>query len=243
MRSRNSLLISLAVLATCAAIAVAALRNQAQKVVGGQDATDHNSWPLTDYSAPRPIDPEKRALREARGKKYGKSMFRVHPEDPSENTAIVDKLDRSMPALPVMRSNLVVIGEVLAAHAYLSNDQTGVYSEFSIRIEDVLKHDDLEPLTNGCLIDVEREGGRIRFPSGRIHWYSVDKENMPLVGRRYVLFLTRESQEEAFHILTAYELRGTKVVALDELPQFKSQEGKNEVDFGNAVRTLVNTPS
>jgi hypothetical protein len=243
MRDRNLLLISIAILATCTAIAVAAFRNQAQKDVGGQVAADHNSWPLTDYSAPRPIDPEKRALREARGKKYAKSMFRVHPEDPSENTAIVDTVDRSLPALPVMRSNLVVLGDVLAANAYLSNDQTGIYSEFSIRVEDVLKNEDLEPLTNGCLIDIEREGGRVRFPSGRIHWYSVDKENMPLVGRRYVFFLTRGSQEEAFHILTAYELRGGKVVVLDELPQFKSQAGKNEGDFVNAVRTLVNTSS
>jgi hypothetical protein len=241
MRGQNLLLISLAILATCTAIAVPAFHNEAQKDVG--DVTDHSSWPLTDYSAPRPIDPQKRALREARGKKYAKSMFRVHPDDPSENTTIVDSLDRSLPALPVMRSNLVVLGEVLAAQAYLSNDQTGIYSEFSIRIEDVLKNNDVEPLTNGCLIDIEREGGRIRFPSGRIHWYSVDKENMPLVGRRYVFFLTRGSREEAFHILTAYELRGNKVFPLDELPQFKSQAGKNEVDFVNAVRTLLNTPS
>jgi hypothetical protein len=242
MKSRKSLLISLAILATCTAIAVAGFRNQTQKDVGG-DAAYQNSWPLTSYAVPKLTDPDKRARREARGKKYIKSTFRVHPDDPAENTTKVDALDPTLPSLPVMQSNTVVLGEVLAANAYLSNDQSGVYSEFNIRIEDVLKNADLEPLTNGCLIDVEREGGRVKFSSGHIHWYSVDKENMPLVGRRYIFFLTRGDQEEAFHILTAYELRGNKVFPLDELPQFKSQAGKNETDFVNALRTLLNTPS
>jgi len=242
MKSRSSLLISLAILATCAVIAVAAFHNRAQKALGG-DGIDHSAWPVTSYSVPNPTDPEKRARREARGKKYIKSTFRVHPEDPAENTTKVDSLDPSLPSLPVVQSNTVVLGEVLTANAYLSNDQTGVYSEFSIRIEDVLKNDDPEPLSNGCLIDTEREGGRVKFPSGRIHWYSVDKENVPLVGRRYLFFLTRGNQEEAFHILTAYELRGNKVFPLDELPQFKSQAGKNDVDFVNAVRNLLTMPS
>ena len=242
MKSRNSLLVSLAILATCAAIAFAAFRNQTRKDVGG-DATDQNSWPLTSYSVPNPSDPDKRARREARGKKYLKSTFRVHPDDPAKNTTKVDSLDPTLPSLPVMQSNTVVLGEVLTAQAYLSTDQSGVYSEFNIRIEDVFKNADLESLATGCQIDVEREGGRVKFPSGHIHWYSVDKENMPLVGRRYIFFLTRGNQEEAFHILTAYELRGNKVFALDELPQFKSQAGKNETDFVNALRTLLTNPS
>ncbi|HEV7744681.1 MAG TPA: hypothetical protein VGO56_06775 [Pyrinomonadaceae bacterium] len=224
---------------------MAAFRSQGQKGVAGHDVADQSSWPLTDYTAPKPTDPEKRARREARGKKYDKSNFRVHPEDPAENTVRTQPFDPSatVPALPVMLSNAVVIGEVTAAQAYLSSDQTGVYSEFNIRVEDVLKTDGSQAVATGCQIDLEREGGRVRFPSGLVHWYSVDKENMPLTGRRYVFFLTRESQEQPFHILTAYEFRDAKVFPLDELRQFKSHGGENELDFLSTLRALVTVPS
>jgi hypothetical protein len=244
MRNRTSLLIFLAILATCASIVVAAFRGQVQKDVGRQDATDKNSWPLTDFTAPGPSDPEKRARREGRGKKYDRSTFRVHPQDPAENTVrTLSSEPYALPALPVMQSNAVVIGEVIAAQAYLSPDQTGVYSEFNIQVEDVLKNDGLEGLAPACQIDLEREGGRVRFPSGRVHWYSVDKENMPRVGRQYVFFLTRESQEQTFQILTAYEIRAAKVYPLDDLPQFKSQSGRSESDFLTTLHALLTSPS
>jgi hypothetical protein len=67
----------------------------------------------------------------------------------------------------------------------------------------------------------------------------VDKENMPRVGRRYVFFLTRDSEEQAFHIFTAYELREAKVFPVDDLSQFKSHLGENEVDLIRTLRTLV----
>jgi len=245
MRSRNLLLISLAILATCAAITIAAFRDQAQRKVGGQDAPDKSSWPLTDYTAPRPTDPEERSRREARGRKYDKSDFRVHPQDLAENTVRTQSFDpyATLPALPVIQSKAIVIGEVIAAQAYLSNDQTGVYSEFNIRVEEVLKTDGLEVPATGCQIDLEREGGRVRFPSGRVHSYSVDKENMPRVGRRYIFFLTRENQEYTYHILTAYELRDARVFPLDELPQFKSHQADNELDFITTLRRLVGASS
>jgi hypothetical protein len=42
-------------------------------------------------------------------------------------------------ALPTHISNAVVIGEVTDAKAYLSEDRTSVYSEFTIRVGEVLK--------------------------------------------------------------------------------------------------------
>ena len=220
---------------------MAALHNQLRQspLPNGQQVIDKSSWPLTDYTIQRSTDPEIRARREMRGKKYDKSDFRVHPEDPSENTTKVDVVDPKLPSIPVTQSNLIVIGEVTSAQAYLSNDQTGVYSEFKVQIDDVLKSNITESVAPGSLIDAEREGGRVRFSSGRIHWYSVDKENMPVVGRRYVFFLTCEDQ--SLHILTAYELRGAKVVPLDQMPQFKTHDGENETEFLNTLRGLTTT--
>ncbi len=238
MKRQNLIWIACAMLCVTTAMATATWRGQPQNdsKTRGQDK---RSWPVTDYQVPQLTDPDNRQKRDARGKKYAISGFRVHPEDPSEITIKVDSLDPTLPSFPISRSNTLVVAQVEDAHAYLASDQVGVYSEFSIRLEEVLKNDDLEPLRQGCSIDVEREGGRVRFASGRVHWYGVDKENMPLVGRRYVFFLARENKEQAFHIVTAYELRESKVVPLDELPQFKSQAGKEEREFLNTLRMLL----
>ena len=193
---------------------------------------------VTDYGVQPEADPEKAAKRSARGKKHNKSDFRVHPDDPSDNTTLVDAVDRTLPGLPIKQSTAVLIGTVVASQAFLSDDKTGVYSEFTIRVEDVFKSDSPGFVT-GCLTEVERRGGRVKFSSGRIHWYSVDKENMPVAGRQYVFFLTRESQVDNLKILTAYELRGGKVFALDDLSQFRAHEGNSEEDFIKALRGLL----
>jgi len=245
MRIRKRLgllfLISLVVTATTT---IAALRH-----FGRQDPpqakrqrSDKTLWPLTDYVVSPAADPEKAAKRIARGKKHNKSDFRVHPDDPSENTTLVDAVDRTLPALPLGQSNAVLIGSVVASQAFLSDDQTGVYSEFTIRVDDVLKSDSPD-LVSGCLVEAERQGGRVRFPSGRTHWYSVDKENMPASGRRYVFFLTGKNPDDGLQILTAYELRDGKIFPLDDLSQFSAYEGKDETNFIKALRMLVANPS
>jgi len=225
----------LAVFAIAVTTGVAGLSRKAQQhpVVSKKEAPDKTSWPLLDYTVSQPDDPQ----RKARSKKHDKSEFRVHPDDPSENTTLVDAIDSNLPALPVTQSNAVLIGEVLNAQAYLSDDRTGVYSEFTIRVSDIIKSD--WDVKIGNLIEVDRDGGRVKFPSGKTHWYSVDKENMPNTGRRYVLFVTRQNELGALHLLTGYELREGKVFPLDDLPQFAAHTAQDETSFMNAVRAAL----
>ena len=117
----------------------------------------------------------------------------------------VDYVDRTLPAFPFDKSSVVVVGQVSDAHAYLSNDKTGVYSVFTVQVNEVLKNSTNIPLADGAVIKVERDGGRVRFPGGRLHLYKIDEQDMPQVGLRYVLFLT--SRESDFEILpvTSYE--------------------------------------
>lgn len=42
--------------------------------------------------------------------------------------------------MPAAKSDLVVIGEVTDAQAYVSEGKDWVYSEFTIRVDDVLKN-------------------------------------------------------------------------------------------------------
>jgi len=241
IQKRLGLLFLIGILITTTTIASLRRFGQQNPPRSNRQLIDRASWPVTDYVVPQAADPETAAKRKARAKKHDKSDFRVHPDDPSENTTLVDAVDRTLPAFPVGQSTAVLIGSVIDSHAFLSDDRTGIYSEFTIRVDDVLKSDSSD-LVSGCLADVERQGGRVRFPSGRTHWYSVDKENMPSSGRQYVFFLTRKNLEEGFQVLTAYEFRGGRVFPLDELPQFISQHGRSGTafmkDFRSALRLL-----
>jgi hypothetical protein len=202
---------------------------------------DKSLWPVTDYTVPSETNPEKAAKRRAKGKKFNKSDFRVHPDDLSENTTIVDAVDRSLPVFPIKQSAVVLTGTIVTSQAFVSEDRTGVYSEFTVKVDEVLKSGSPQIMA-GDSAEVERAGGRVKFPSGRVHWYSVDKENMPGPGRRYVFFLKMDDSDDGLQIITAYELRDGKVFPLDDLRQFLVYEGKDEADFMIALRTAVQDP-
>lgn len=115
-------------------------------------------------------------------------------------------------------------------------------------IKEVLKTTGSDPVLPGGNISVEREGARIRYPSGHIRWVRFAHEGMPTIGGRYVLFLRRTGQESIYTILTGYELRAGRVFPLDgvaafeerKLPQFATYEGVEETVFLKSVRGLVN---
>jgi len=145
-----------------------------------------------------------------------------------------------LPALPFERSSVVVIGQVTDAQAYLSNDKTGVYSAFTVQITEVLKNSSRVSLVTSSSIEVERDGGRVRFPNGRLHIYKSSGQEMPKVGLKYVFFLMDGTDEPVFEILTGYELSQGKVYPLDYLPKTRTYASADEADF---LRKLRNTTS
>ena len=97
-------------------------------------------------------------------------------------------IDR-VPAIPAAESDAIVIGEIASARARMSQppNNPGVISEFTIRVDEVLKANGLAPLVSRVTVVVEREGGRMRYPSGRIVKFTPSGQRMPRVGKRYVL--------------------------------------------------------
>ncbi|MCU1267622.1 MAG: hypothetical protein JWM21_3940 [Acidobacteria bacterium] len=240
MRSPQKWIVLLLLIVAIALSAIAALRSQAQNATEKQ-RIDKTLWPLVDHSSPEPSDAQARLNRSAKSKNHDKSDWRVDPTDPADTTTRVDGVDLTLPDMPLAQSKTVVIGDVLNAQAYLSNDKTGVYSEFTIKVDEIITNRDVLSISPGCVIEADRQGGRVRFASGRIHWYSIAKENMPGVGARYVFFLTRDDALEDFHIVTAYELKAGKVYALDELSQFGKHDGEEEAAFLMRLRKLAVT--
>ena len=122
--------------------------------------------------------------------------------------------------LPTHISDAVVIGNVTDANAYLSEDKTAVYSEFTVQVWDVLKNSQTSPLAVGTSVTVLRPGGGVRFPSGKIRKFLVAGRGLPRTGGRYAFFLKYDDLAQAYYIVTAYELLGGKVFPLDGIPQY-----------------------
>lgn len=116
--------------------------------------------------------------------------------------------------IPAGESDLVVEGTVTDSAAFLSNDKGAVYSEITVRISDVLKETSDVSLKIGDSIVTERFGGRVKYPNGQIVRYRFVGQGSPAKGKNYLFFLSRAEQGN-YNILTAYELQGNKVQALD----------------------------
>ena len=198
--------------------------------------TDVNHFPIAEFASSETKD----AKRKARAEKRDKSHWRVDPDSVSDSTVRVDSVDFSLPAFPTKEAQAVIIGTVSDAKAYLSNDKSGVYSVFRVLVEEVLKHSG--KLTVGSSVEAEREGGRVKFPSGRMHLYMVSEQDMPQVGGRYVFFLKETNTEDVFEIITGYEIRADSVSPLDELPQTRSYENATPSNFLNELKTKLARP-
>lgn len=180
---------------------------------------DFKQFPIVDLAASSAADESEKAVRARKSKKYNNKGGAEISEELNVTFVVNDVLGR-LPALPVDKSSVVLIGEIIDAKAYLSEDKTAVYSEFEVRIRACLKNTSKQVLTTGEQLAVERFGGRVRLPSGKIFIAAVDNQEMPRVGGKYLLFLTNDfigakHSDEDFNILMGYELRGGKVFPLD----------------------------
>jgi hypothetical protein len=192
------------------------------------DEPDDQS-PLVDYNAPESTDSVKRARRKKKGVKYNNAFSSTHV-----NEGI------PLSALPVEQSAVILIGTVVEAEAALSSKRTGVYSEFTIQIDEIFK-DDSQQLISGTSLVAERQGGRVRFPSGHITIEHVTGTRMPRSGKRYLLFLTCIPQDQSLYIHFGYELTGSKVALLDKYPGHPSQsyKGTDEAKLISDLRAAL----
>ena len=182
-------------------------------------------------------DQDRRQLRESRYKgAYSeiRDPADSNPTGPAKQTIYVIKDYASkIDPLPASRSAAVVIGTVLSSKAYVSKDRTYVYSDFQVRVDEVLKQDPQMNLVVGERIVASRGGGTIYFPSGRINDYVNHGEGMPAIGSQYLFFLARPSiiTEPEYQVIIggAYELRNGMVHPLDDL----------NMDFDNACEPEV----
>ena len=194
--------------------------------------------PTVDYQAPEPSSPKELSIRQTRGNRYNESPMHVKELPPNvEQLPLNSHSWLGLSSIPAGQSDAIIVGEVNDAQAQLSNDKTGVYSEFTIRVEQTLKASTGIPATS---IVVERTGGAVRFPSGRIVRYEAHNQGMPRVGGRYLLFLKYNSDGEDYSLLTGYEFINGNVVPLDNVEGlFTKYHGWSEIAFLDVVTTTI----
>nr|MBA3634419.1 hypothetical protein [Acidobacteriota bacterium] len=160
-------------------------------------------FPYVDYANEQVVN-EARAIKSEKYNKY--KVLEPDISEDNKEVSFADWLTTTSP-LPLAESQIVILGKVVAAQAHLSANKNSVYSEFEIEIEKIFKNSGQEKFENGKYIYAERDGGIVRFPSGKETWYLVSGQQMPKVGSKYVFFLTHKFplygyQEQDLYLLT-----------------------------------------
>ena len=147
-----------------------------------------------------------------RGSPASKQLIKEFPRG-VENLPTVVHWWVGLSALPVETAEAVVMGTVTNREAYLSEDETSIYTEYEVRMEQVFK--DSGGLLNGSdVVPLLRRGGSVRFKSGKIQKYSISGYGVLKEDSRYLMFLRKNNGVDWF-ILTGYQLSDKKVIPID----------------------------
>lgn len=222
-------------------------KQTARNIQSTRQEQDDEATPVVDFEATRVAGLDKNGQRSLKNARFDKSGFVIaQPTAREGSVRMYDDPRDPISDLPVDKSDLVIEGTVVSSEAFLSNDKSGVYSEFTISISKVLKIRSDLPVADNTIV-AERLGGRVRYPSGKIVRYRVGDEGSPVKGERYLFFL-KEVAPGSYRILTAYELQGNKVFALDssrinarQLGQtiFDKHNGKELSDFMSEIEGAI----
>ncbi len=192
------------------------------------------------HSGPPPVAEYERSDRQVRPKRAAKDKRLQHlfprpladPAGELGRETLNDRVDIDyvgvMQALPIAKATTIILGTVTRAKSFVTPDKTGVYSEFAIRVNEVLKQDDVAPVTAGEIVIGTRLGGSVAFPSGRRENVIIEAAGFPKENVTYVLFGWRSPETDDPHdygIYTAYEISGGLVYPLDDGPLFARYEG------------------
>ncbi len=194
---------------------------------------DDVATPIVDFDNPSAvdrIDKNARKLKNARHDKSGPVKIDSYPNagevrsDPEPRAGFSD--------LPAGKSDIIVEAVVGDSKAFLSEDKTGVYSEFTILVSKILRVAPGFSINLGDKIIAERFGGKVRYPSGQVVRWRISWEGVPIVGKKYLFFLAKADQDSS-KLLTAYEIQGNRIFALDGSRTKSGRQGASIFDRHN----------
>lgn len=191
------------------------------QIVSSQSERDNSdSFPIVSFE---PESYRQQSVSENRARRNSKfdgwAWVRKSPNPDVQEVFLNTHWQVGLSPLPTSKSDLIVFAQVKSSNAFLSNDLTGVYSEFELAIERIFKANRAQPVETDVIVSVVRPGARVKYPSGRIIKYSLRGQEMPIIGAKYVLFLTFDQDLRIYSILTGFEIRSDD--------QIKALDGRN----------------
>lgn len=137
---------------------------------------------------------------------------------------------------------LAIVGSVIDANSYLSVTRDFVYSDFNVKVEEVLRQDKGDTVRAGDTLTTWRRGGAIRFGSGHVMDFVTSGKGFPITGERYVFFLWGRwpDMHGRYEISTAYQLTGGVAQGLDRA--FSGYDNVPEEQFPETVKAAIASP-
>jgi hypothetical protein len=139
--------------------------------------------------------------------------------------------------LPVSATS-VIVGTIVAAKAFVADNRRFVYSDYEVKIDQILKPDVGKVFNVGDKITGWVPGASVHFPSGHIKHFLISGRGFPGVGTKYVLFLGRDDpQLDEYEIWTGYAIKDGRVLSLDT-PN-ASFDNMNSGDFISTIEDAI----
>ena len=200
-----------------------------------KDTRDLSKYGSVDYSkAPEDLSAA-RVLANKRYDSHGWVFESVHPV-----TAGVGRVteDPPPPLFPIDDSTLILVGEVIKANAFLSNDKKCVYTEFTIQVDDVLKNSDSNKAEPKKVI-ADREGGVVVYPNGQRVMYQDSSLGLPRLGSQYLFFLKKDDESLNYGIITSYEMDSGSARQVERGRNFDEFKDSDKTVFIEKVRNKI----
>jgi hypothetical protein len=142
---------------------------------------------------------------------------------------------RPIDPLPVALSGLVVIGSVTGRNSYLSEDKTGIYTEYSIHCDKVLFKRTSLAAPGDIVLTIR--GGAVELPTGRVlREYVLGTPWLRLLPtQRYVLFLRYRASIDAFDIFKVWQIVDGKTQAMHPEDKLVGLNGVPLTEFIDSV--------
>ena len=178
--------------------------------------------------------------RVRKNRKYDDARV-VAPPDRTNGMGSVTSYDETpIVDIPAQQSNIILIGTVTDSKAYLSNNKTGVYSEFTLLTESVLKNNTSRILSPGDTIIGTRGGGIVQYSSGKSVRYGIAGKGSLALNNKYIVFL-KQTDEDDFKIITGYIFKDGAVYPLDGARLYLISSGGTPYDkhTGQNVQTFL----
>jgi hypothetical protein len=143
-------------------------------------------------------------------------MGKLEDRDPNAPSDVISGIVPSIDELLGDRAEVIIIGQITGIQAFLSNNHGTIYTENTIRVEQVIDQTVYMsgPAKPGATITLLQNGGALQLPNGRVLKVLYNAGNELQLHGRYAFFLVYLPGVDAYGCPKAWQLTGGKAVAV-----------------------------